>query len=1016
MADFSGWSHYRDITVPAAKIPAGGPHVSFPLAIDLAATGLLAYAQADGRDVRAAQTDDTPLDYVLVPRGEFVCRDGIWTWFSMPVAIYDPTGDGALYVGVFNDNLDDWVRVWKYDFGTKQYSVGSWENGDDPGDDHNNPALVQRSDGRIIAFAPSHNKGGSDLPYRITTNPRDITAWGAEKNVTGYVGAAAVSYAQPWRIPSLNSGQFIFLITRNGLSQWKYAQSTDDGDTFTSVANFWSAGTSPYMVSISNGSRIDFLASQGHPANADGFRAWHWYFDATDSTFRATDGSLLNADGSIPAAGFTPSDMPAASLVIDNSAGSDEVWIANIGYNSAGDPIPLLLIYPSGGFTAPEVWWAEYEGGWSAEKIVTTGQLAPVEVEEYTYGACVDPTVAKGVYVGVPVSGEGELQRWQDSGSGWAKTEDITSGSDGPNFRPFTPHGHPQDGTGGAVVWCAGGEYVDFVATGGGWESAIRAHPPLDHAARSIRVRVPSMSDGADTVVRIYAGNPAATDTQSWTDTYPDAAEVLDLASAGPNARAVIGRITGNAYALANHPEVREDIATAVPAMQITSAALSEGAQHRIEGPAVNLAGLDGITVECLARYNSAGSNEHTVLANLEPGAAQAGFLLRLEPTDDSVEVFADTSGGRMTGNTAGSVIPANTDHTLALVFNGDDGGNATLAAQVDTSRTTVATASGTRTMNAGNSTQTFRLFRWPTADAMTGAIGEPRLWAEPKPEGWVSLTHANFFDDEFFTFGSLVSQAPDETPPVLTGLQVATPTADGGNLTVTTDEDNGYIRWVVVADGEVPSDAEVLLGQTEGGGAALASGNVSVSSTGVQALATLTGLGDGTTFDAFAIQIDDAANQSDKLAGTFTTASAPDETAPTLSLPAALLISTNGVAPVVTTDEANGTLYVVIVPDGDEPSVAQIKAGQQSDGSPALASASQAVSSTGVQIFAALGGLEGETAYEEWFAHTDAAGNDSDPVTVGFVTKAEASAAVGVTRPVMAGGLSAGVTPGGVV
>jgi hypothetical protein len=105
------------------------------------------------------------------------------------------------------------------------------------------------------------------------------------------------------------------------------------------------------------------------------------------------------------------------------------------------------------------------------------------------------------------------------------------------------------------------------------------------------------------------------------------------------------------------------------------------------------------------------------------------------------------------------------------------------------------------------------------------------------------------------------------------------------------------------------------------------------------------------------------------------------DTTAPTLSGQTVASVTATGGTPKVTTDEATGTAYMVVVPNGDTPSVAQIKAGQRSNGTAALANQNQAVSGTGVQTFSAVTGLTSNTPYDVWFVHRDAAGNDSSSV-----------------------------------
>lgn len=111
------------------------------------------------------------------------------------------------------------------------------------------------------------------------------------------------------------------------------------------------------------------------------------------------------------------------------------------------------------------------------------------------------------------------------------------------------------------------------------------------------------------------------------------------------------------------------------------------------------------------------------------------------------------------------------------------------------------------------------------------------------------------------------------------------------------------------------------------------------------------------------------------------------DSTAPILTSQTVDTITTTGGVPKATTDEGNGTIYMVVVPNNDTPSGTQIKAGQQSSGAAAPASANQAVTGTGVQTFSAVSSLSSNTAYDCWFLHRDAAGNDSTAVKADFST-----------------------------
>jgi hypothetical protein len=115
-----------------------------------------------------------------------------------------------------------------------------------------------------------------------------------------------------------------------------------------------------------------------------------------------------------------------------------------------------------------------------------------------------------------------------------------------------------------------------------------------------------------------------------------------------------------------------------------------------------------------------------------------------------------------------------------------------------------------------------------------------------------------------------------------------------------------------------------------------------------------------------------------------------PDVIPPTLSAQTINAITHQGGRPQVTTDEAGGTAYMVVVPNGDTPSTAQIKAGQNSIGGAAL----YAENKTGIVVGAINFGLVVElaqsTAYDVWFVHTDAASNDSTPVKYDLTTLAQ--------------------------
>ena len=122
---------------------------------------------------------------------------------------------------------------------------------------------------------------------------------------------------------------------------------------------------------------------------------------------------------------------------------------------------------------------------------------------------------------------------------------------------------------------------------------------------------------------------------------------------------------------------------------------------------------------------------------------------------------------------------------------------------------------------------------------------------------------------------------------------------------------------------------------------------------------------------------------------GSASSGSGADTLAPILSGQTVGSITAEGGVPAVDTNEGRGTLWVVVVPDADVPSIAQIKAGLQSDGSAALAAQSKQVVSPVTQTFTAVTGLAAATAYDAWFVQMDFAFNNSTAVKADFTTSA---------------------------
>ena len=121
-----------------------------------------------------------------------------------------------------------------------------------------------------------------------------------------------------------------------------------------------------------------------------------------------------------------------------------------------------------------------------------------------------------------------------------------------------------------------------------------------------------------------------------------------------------------------------------------------------------------------------------------------------------------------------------------------------------------------------------------------------------------------------------VVPAGTDTTAPVISSPVDAANGATAATGSVSTDEGNGTLYWVVSTSGTAPTKAQVKAGQMHTGAAAADAGSQAVSATGVQTLSPApSGLAASTAYTIHFMHEDAAANQSTVASGDgFTTTS----------------------------------------------------------------------------------------------------------------------------------------------
>jgi hypothetical protein len=211
---------------------------------------------------------------------------GSWCWFGEPRAV---SASGKTWAGlvmqdypVQNHGAINIVQIDHSTGASLQYTLisgVSWP------DDHNVPGLLIRPDGRLVAFYCQHiDQNG--IRYRVSVNPYDASAWGAETIFAVPYTGTGTCYPSPVMLSGAANTVYVFF--RDGDNNWSYVKSTDlatvaapASDGAAQTAATWSVLTvaipTPggpstkgiYCRQSSNGvDRIDFTATYAQAAMA----------------------------------------------------------------------------------------------------------------------------------------------------------------------------------------------------------------------------------------------------------------------------------------------------------------------------------------------------------------------------------------------------------------------------------------------------------------------------------------------------------------------------------------------------------------------------------------------------------------------------------------------------------------------------------------------------------------------------------------------------------------------------
>lgn len=416
-----------------------------------------------------------------------VDSNGGWCWFQDERAVANPERNMAVIGSVASPTGADGearggdvqlavVDLTSPDLATERVVLHAGFEADD----HDDPALWRRADGRWVAVYSRH-KTDEETFWRVS-EPGDATTWGPERSYTwtSHFGAPFTGRA-PGRgvtyqnVHALDGRLYCFVRAVN--DDPCYLISDDDGETWTFggrlltrekvgyVNGYARYASGAHLGDAADDARIDLIITEHHPRDFP-TSIWHGYL---------ADGALHRADGMVvgPLGRGIEEEAPRAEdltrvfangTVVDGQT-MTHCWTTDIRRGADGrvvalftartdDPAGLNLPFRTTDPVPHALLRAELAPGassWQISKVTDAGgHLVPHETD-YTGLGSIDPDDLDSLYVSTPIDprdgsdlGVHEIfhGRTNDAGTTWAWTP-VTERSTGNNFRPIAIPGDP---------------------------------------------------------------------------------------------------------------------------------------------------------------------------------------------------------------------------------------------------------------------------------------------------------------------------------------------------------------------------------------------------------------------------------------------------------------------------------------------------------------------------------------------------------------------------------------------
>ena len=367
---------------------------------------------------------------------------GGWTWFTDPRAVH--------YHGLHDRTYTGWVaqdgsvQISSYDHDTARRVVVTLKARLQI-DDHDNPSILVRPDGRLMVFWSTH--AGPTMWYRRSLHPEDITAWEPERVFpTNTPGGRGYTYSNPMQLSA--EANRIYLFWRGGNINPAMSTSPDGNSWSPARTVILNPGQRPYVKYASNGrDTIAMAFTEAHPRD---LRTSIYYAAYRDGALRRADGSVIASMANLPIA-------PTSGQKVYDQATSGKAWVHDVALDAADRPVIVYAAFPTD--TDHRYRYARWDGTrWVDRELVRAGRSMSVDPAEpnYSGGISLDHEDPSIVYLSRQVNGVFEVEAWttRDGGASWS-SRPLTAPSVRGNYRPISPRGQTTDDM--DIIWMHGG-------------------------------------------------------------------------------------------------------------------------------------------------------------------------------------------------------------------------------------------------------------------------------------------------------------------------------------------------------------------------------------------------------------------------------------------------------------------------------------------------------------------------------------------------------------------------------